>query len=196
MMADRWTDQRSSGISGLELRTSQNTEGDVSRILAKLEATGQSFTVARIVANSPALFRGFIYLSDAILTRSRLPADLRELCILRLAALREAPYEWAEHVAISERAGVTDAQREAVATGRLGGFDSDRRAALALVEKLAHGVDWSAEDWREARERFGDDGAVELVLLAGFYGGLVPMLTRALGLVPEDAAEPTPEATR
>jgi alkylhydroperoxidase family enzyme len=190
------SDRVAAGISGLRLRSSADTEGGVSRVLGKLEETGQSLTVSRLVANSRATFLGFVYLSDGLLTRSVLPRDLRELCILRLGTIKNAPYEFAEHVAISARAGVTDDDRVAIVAGELDRFGDDVRAAIVLVERLATGDDWTADDWRDARSRFGDDGAVELVLLAGMYGGLVPMLTRALGLDPEDARHPTTEAAR
>jgi len=176
------------GVSGLAERTTADTDGDVRRILEKLESTGQLLTVSRLVANSPALFRAFVLFSDGILTRSRLPGDLRELCILRLAALKDAEYEWAEHVGFSSRAGVTDEQRHALAEGRLPeGVDDDRLAALAAVEKLAEGGGWSAEDWDDLRARFGPDGAIDLVMIAGWYGGVVPVLTKALGLEPDNA---------
>jgi alkylhydroperoxidase family enzyme len=184
------------GHSGLRLRSAADTDGRVSRILAKLEQSGQSLTVSRLVANSAATFLGFVYLSDGLLTRSVLPRDLRELCILRLGTVKDAPYEFAEHVAISAGAGVTDEDRAAIVAGELDRFGDDVRAAVVLVERLATGDDWTADDWRDARARFGDDGAVELVLLAGMYGGLVPMLTRALGLDPEDARQPTTGAAR
>jgi alkylhydroperoxidase family enzyme len=176
--------------AGFPERTAADTEGSVSRILGKLEATSQLLTVSRMVANSPAVFPGFIYLSDGLLTRSKLPPALRELCILRLGHVKEAPYEFAEHVGFSNRVGVTDEDRAAIVAGELDRFDDDTRAAITLVERLATFDDLTTDEWAEARRRFGDEGAVDLLVLAAMYGGFVPIMTRGLGLDPADAAPP------
>ena len=66
----------------------------------------------------------------SILSEQSLDERLRELAILRVANLRRAEFEWDQHVGISQAAGVSREQLEAIAAGRIEAPCFDARAKL------------------------------------------------------------------
>jgi alkylhydroperoxidase family enzyme len=169
---------------GIPRRTSTDTAGDVARVLAKLEATGQDLTVNRILANASAVFRPYMLLASALMYEATLPADLRELVILHMAARRPNSYEWIEHDRIARRLGVPDDLIDALADGSPPDdrFEDAHHLAVALVDELLDGGEVSPSTFAAAAERWGVEGVIELLFTVGFWGGLVPLLLEGLGL--------------
>ncbi|MBW0464333.1 hypothetical protein O181_004048 [Austropuccinia psidii MF-1] len=60
--------------------------------------------------NNPSVAAGWNSLLGAIRSENSLPDDLRELLILRVAALNSAPYEWIAHEKVGRAAGLTTLQ--------------------------------------------------------------------------------------
>ena len=77
------------------------------------------------LARAPELFRRWTAFGGALLFGT-LPGRLRELVVLRTAARFDGPYEWAQHIELAEREGVSRAEIEAV-----GGDVSERVVASA-----------------------------------------------------------------
>jgi AhpD family alkylhydroperoxidase len=73
--------------------------------------------VLGLFAHHPELARAFLTFSAYLLTASTLPPQTRELAILRIAWRRRCRYEWAQHVRIARRAGVTDEEIEQIRSG-------------------------------------------------------------------------------
>jgi 4-carboxymuconolactone decarboxylase len=61
-----------------------------------------------MLANAPALVGPTLRLGGAILTESKLDPVLRELAILRVAALTGSEYEWVQHAAIARMLEIDD----------------------------------------------------------------------------------------
>ena len=74
------------------------------------------------LARAPELFRRWTAFGGALLFGT-LPGRLRELVVLRTAARFDGPYEWAQHIELAEREGVSRAEIEAVG----GDLSSERR---------------------------------------------------------------------
>src|SRR3990172_9149876 len=66
----------------------------------------------------------------SILGEQELESRLRELGILRIANLRQARYEWDQHVVIAGMAGVRPEQIESIAKGRIDAACFDPRERL------------------------------------------------------------------
>ncbi len=81
------------------------------RILA---ARGRVSPLYQVLLNSPPLADGWEQMLSAVRNRNSLPADVRELVILRVAVLNRARYEFEAHVPHARAAGVGDAQIEAL----------------------------------------------------------------------------------
>jgi alkylhydroperoxidase family enzyme len=179
------TDQPGPGPA-LQPRSSADTEGDVQRILGKLESTGNDLRVVRYVANSSTAFRPFILLSDALMSKSRLPAAVREAVVLHLAIKKANAYEWHEHQRIGRAAGITDNQLDAIRNGRLDGdlFSEQQLLAVAIADEILAGAGLSRARWEAAIAAWGIEGAMDLMLSVGWWGGLVPLLLESLDLQP------------
>ena len=168
----------------LPLRSSADTEGEVARVLGKLEESGNDLRILRLLANSNGMFRPFVLLADRLLRQSRVPPAARELVILHLAVRRAAPYEWDEHVPMSAAAGVTDEQRAAVAAGRVDDpavFAEPERLAMRAAGRIVDAT-LTQEDWDEIEGSLGTGAALDLVLTVGWWGAFVPTIIGALGL--------------
>lgn len=104
---------------------------------------------------------------------SSLDPVLREVVILRVAALTEAKYQAHEHHAVALRNGLSERKIEAVAKFPLG----DERDELSQFEEQLIGFVDAVVGTSTAPDRlfdpmyehFGDSQIVELVLIVGFY---------------------------
>lgn len=173
---------------GYELRTANDTDGDVRRVLEKLEATGQAQTILRLAANSPNVFRPFVLLANSLVNKATLGAGEREALVLHLAAREGAAYEVAAHVRPAAEAGLSQDQIELLLAGRglehLDAFTEAQQAALRLGDKVASGTALDDADWAEAHRHWGPDGALDLVFSVAWWAGFVLVFTRAIGLRP------------
>lgn len=141
---------------------------------AALGALGPPIMLFRMFARRPerawAIHGwGSYYLSR----RSALSLRQRELVIDRTTALCGAEYEWAIHVsAYAAKAGLTGAQVQSLARGDSGDGCWDAaadRAVLRAVDALHTESDLSDEQWADLVSAAGEDGALEVVLLCGWY---------------------------
>src|SRR5918999_3561391 len=82
----------------------------------RLEALwGTPPNLYRALANHPAIIAAWTEFANTLRNGTRTPRALRELVILRGAQLMRSPYEWAQHLRMARRAGVREAQIEALA---------------------------------------------------------------------------------
>jgi alkylhydroperoxidase family enzyme len=117
----------------------------------------------------------------------------RELIIDRTTALCGADYEWGVHVAVfAEKAGLTAAQIASLASGRPTDrcwSDGADTAVLRAVDELHVHNDLCDESWDALVAAVGDDGAVDLILIAGWYHA-ISFAARALRLPQEPNTPP------
>jgi alkylhydroperoxidase family enzyme len=124
----------------------------------------------------------------SILGEQELESRLRELGILRVAGLREARYEWDQHVVIAGAAGVRPEQIESIATGAIDAacFDARERLVLAAATELVKDANLSDATLEGLSRELPPRQVVELLLACGVYEALAKLMN-ALGLDPEDA---------
>ncbi|MFC4056859.1 carboxymuconolactone decarboxylase family protein [Planomonospora corallina] len=137
------------------------------------EGTGP-YNVFTTLARHPDLFRGWIAFGGALL-RGLLPDRDRELAILRTAHHRASAYEWAQHVRLARRAGLTDAEIEAVRSGGHEWADADR-LVLDVADELCARGDLTDRTWQAVCERYDEPRRIELVMLVAHYGMLAVVL--------------------
>jgi len=133
-----------------------------------LEAT-PPLNVFRMLLQAPTCMRGFMTLGGAILQRQQLDPRLRELAILRVAALSNAGYEWTQHVPIARAVGASDTEISAMESGAREGLDPVARAVVRFTEECVRDVRVSDPTFAEAREHLSEREVAELVLAIGFY---------------------------
>src|SRR5215475_10922514 len=98
-------------------------------IVEKNAMNGRVFNIFKVLAHHPQLVKRWTPFAGHILGKQSLPFRDRELLILRIGWLNQAPYEFAQHEQIALRGGLTAADIERVKQGPKGGWD-DREAAL------------------------------------------------------------------
>ncbi len=149
------------------------------RILAE---RGRISTLYRVLLNSPPVADGWEHLLTAIRNRSELPADLRELAILRVAVLNRATFEFDAHVPHALRAGVVQSGIDALRRDMLPpGFDERQSLVLALTDAMTRHVAVPADLMDRVQATFDDRLTVELVATIAAYN-MVSRLLVALGV--------------
>lgn len=123
----------------------------------------------------------------SILGEQQLDSRLRELGILRVAKLREARYEWDQHVVIAGSAGVRAEQIESIAKGRIDSacFDPRERLVLDAATELVQDATVSDETLQRLSRELTSREIVELLLACSVYEA-VGKLMNAVGLDPEE----------
>jgi len=147
--------------------------------------------VLGLFANHPALAKAFLRYNAYLLGRdSTIPPHIRELAILRVAWRRRCRYEWAQHVRIARRAGVTDAEIAMVRAGadaRAGAGDGYAPGheitalIIAAVDELDANSGLSDGIYQALADKFDDRQLMDLVFTIGTYG-LLAMAFNAFGL--------------
>jgi 4-carboxymuconolactone decarboxylase len=124
----------------------------------------------------------------ALRYRSVLPERVRELATLQVAAHHRSDFEWHAHAPIAAAAGLPAALVETVrAGGAVEPDDPAERAAAVVVTQLLTTGDVADDAWAGAVENLGEDGAVELTTLVGYYS-LLAMQMRVLRVPLPDGA--------
>jgi 4-carboxymuconolactone decarboxylase len=100
-----------------------------------------------------------------------LPDRLNELAILLVAEHWRSTFVWMSHKPLALQAGISEPATEAIRSGRDPHFnDPDCRAAFTLITELLETKSTSDATWTLARQTLGDDGTVNLIGIAGYYG--------------------------
>ena len=140
---------------------------------AKFEArteTGRLIGPFNAALLTPAISSAFIELAVAEQKNTSLGKRSREVIILTVGAVWQAPYELYAHCAVARHVGLSD---DAVRTLADGGLPKDLTAAEAVVHRVAralsleHRLDEAL--YREAEALLGADGIMETATLTGIY---------------------------
>jgi len=127
---------------------------------------------------NPAIASPFLDLQFAEQVHTSLSERVREVVILAVGAAWQADYELYAHLAVARKAGLSDdAARTLVAGGLPGDLTEDETVALRLTRQLStrHRVDESL--YREAEDRFGTKGLIDIAFLIGIYHSVCATLT-------------------
>ena len=122
------------------------------------------------MAHHPAVFRCQMETGMVLLGSGAIPAAERELVILRTAWLCRAPYEWAEHVALARRSGVTAQDIAMVRQGSTAtGWNDLRRTLMGAVEEMLDDRMMSDATWAALAAVWNERQLIELPALVGQY---------------------------
>jgi AhpD family alkylhydroperoxidase len=152
----------------------------------RLRRGGRLTPLDGMLLHSPPVADGWNSLLGAIRERSTLPADVRELVILRVAELNGADYEWAAHEPVARRVGLSAGQIAAVREGADdAALDERQRAALAYTDAMTREVEVPEQVFAALGGHFDQRQIVELTVTAGAYN-LVSRFLVALRIGVED----------
>ena len=162
-------------MSHLPLLPTTPQDPPLSDILAELRTiAGPDFefpNLYRVMGHSPDLLRAWIAFAWPLRLKATTERSLRELLILRGAQVCNAVFEWAHHVPMALKAGVSEQQIRALHEWQSAScFDARQRAALRVAEEVSAGPAASGEAIAELHSvGFNEAEVVELVLTASFY---------------------------
>jgi len=147
-------------------------------VVAPMAARRPVLNIFRTMLNHPDALRAFLGWGGYVLSkRNSLPAREREIVILRIGYLCGSGYEWTQHRAIGARAGLSEAEIEAVKRGADAECWSDAdRALLRACDELHREQFVSEPTWGALARHFDRRQCMDVVYTAGQYTQIAMML--------------------
>ena len=134
--------------------------------------------IFRLLANADTIFEPWARYGLALLRDTTVDPVVRELAILRVAALTPgAEYEWVQHEAIARGVGATDEQIAACRTGE--GAEGTDAVVLRFTEEVVRDATPSDDTFATMTQRFATQEVVELLLVIGQYMTLARVMATA-----------------
>lgn len=164
---------------------------DIQDLVGEIVAQrGEVLHLYQMLLHSPPITEGWLRFMTAVRQQASLSGALRELIIIRIALLNDAPYEAEQHRPFAIREGCTAEQIDALGDWeeRAELFDQGERIVLALTDQLTRQVRVDDSSWRAARERWNERELVELVTTIASYN----MVSRVLAALDIHSADPRP----
>lgn len=128
------------------------------------------------LTQTPEQLNGFLTYANS-LRSSPLSPKLRELAILTVGHLTSSRYEIAHHQSHGQKAGLTQAQLDAVPqfeTSPL--YDGMERAVMAFAKELTLQVKVSPQTWDKAATFLTEPELISLVLVVAWYNSGVRIM--------------------
>ncbi|HZD01421.1 MAG TPA: carboxymuconolactone decarboxylase family protein [Actinomycetes bacterium] len=164
-------------------------------LMARLVATavaratrGERPRVLTTLARHRRLFRWWLPFAGSLLLRSELPRADVELVVLRTACNCLSWYEWAQHVPLAGRAGLSPAAIGAVPSWADHDIWAGRqRALLAATDELHWRRTITDATWASLTAELRERELIELCMLVGHYE-MLAMALNSLGVEAEPGA--------
>jgi 4-carboxymuconolactone decarboxylase len=132
--------------------------------------------------HNPELARRLQKLGEHLRWQGKLPPRLKELAILVTARRWTCQHEWVMHSKLALEGGLAKEMVDAIAANREPKNLSDEEKAVYAFCHEVHATGRAGdESFREIQDRFGLDGALELIALNGYYT-LMAMVLNTAGL--------------
>lgn len=148
----------------------------------------KALNVLGAMAHHPALAQAFFTFNGHLLMTTTLSVRQRELLVLRVAAVRECGYEWAQHLFVARDAGLTDEEIGRIAYGPNAPFWSELDAAmLRAVDELIDGAIGTAT-WQTLAAELDTQQLLDLIFTVGAYDTLARMFSSLQLPIDDDIA--------
>jgi 4-carboxymuconolactone decarboxylase len=139
---------------------------------------GRVSELYQVLLNSPPIAHGWEKMLSAVRNKSSLSGDVRELCILRVAVLNNAPFEFNAHAPIALREGVPQALIDAVReTDIPASFTSVQKIALKLTDAMTRDIVVPDALFEEVKKLFNAQQQIDLVATIAAYNMVSRFLT-------------------
>jgi alkylhydroperoxidase family enzyme len=130
----------------------------------------KGLNVLGTLARHPALTRAFHTFDGHVLFATTLSVRQRELLVLRVAAVRAAEYEWAQHVVLARDAGLDGDEIARIAEGPgAPGWSPLERAMLCAVDELLGDAMIADATWAVLVRALDEQQLLNLVFTVGAY---------------------------
>jgi alkylhydroperoxidase family enzyme len=146
----------------------------------------KGLNVLGTLAVHPALARAFHTFNGHILFATTLSVRQRELLVLRVAALRDATYEWAQHAVLAADAGIDADEVAGVVEGPdAPGWSPFDAALLRAADELVADAAIGDATWKVLAADLDERQLMDLVFTVGAYDALA-MAFRSFGVELDD----------
>lgn len=125
--------------------------------------------IFRVIGRHPKMLESFSRLGGFLLSGKGFPPRERELVILRTGWRCGSVYEWGQHVVMSRREGITDAELARLRTPGLDGWADADRPLIAFADELCQTNTVTDATWDALAARFAEEQLIELTMLVGYY---------------------------
>ena len=143
-----------------------------------LEPFGERrLNIFRTLVRMPKAFEAFNRWGGYILSRrNSLPPREREIVILRTGYLCKSGYEWAQHVKIAKREGLSDAEIARIKQGANAGWSEADAALLRAADDLHADQFIGDKTWAALTAHFSESQRMDVVFTVGQYTQVSMML--------------------
>jgi 4-carboxymuconolactone decarboxylase len=140
--------------------------------------------------HNPELVGKLQKLGEHLRWKGKLPPRLKELAVLVTARRWTCQHEWVMHSKLALEAGLREDAVEAIAAGREPpGLSDEEKAVYAFCREVHATGRAGDQSFESVRNKFGLDGALELIALNGYYT-LMAMVLNTAGLPLPGNVEP------
>jgi len=144
--------------------TSTLSPADKSALVANLPE------IVRTMLRHPDLFARQVDIGIQLLAQGRLAPRDRELAILRMGWLCQAPYQWGEHILVAKKLGITSDEIERIIVGsEAPGWSALEAAILKATDELYENAMISDATWAVLAKHLDDQQLIELPIVVGQY---------------------------
>lgn len=145
-------------------------------------AFDKPINIHKTLARHHKLLKRWMVFASHVLNKSTFPARERELAILRVGWLCNAEYEWAQHVVIGKKAGLTDEEIERIKQGPdADGWSGPDQSLLRATDELVVDAFISDAVWSKLQKAYDDQQIIDFIFAVGNYN-LVSMALNSLGV--------------
>ncbi len=132
------------------------------------------------------LWRGHIALKQAVVNATTMDPWLREVLIMRVAALAKCEYELHHHISISANLGFTPEQQQAILGQDYAILTEEERAVAEFTDEVVTLLAPTDATFNKARDLFGDALICEMTVIIASYWGTA-MMIGVTGVEPDHA---------
>jgi alkylhydroperoxidase family enzyme len=133
----------------------------------------KGLNVLGMLAQHPALAVAYNTFTGHILFGTTLSPRQREMLILRVASVRQAIYEWKQHVVLASEAGLTTDEVTRIQLGADAiGWSSLDGALISAVDELVRDARVTDQTWEVLAAHLDVQQLMDLVFTVGAYDAL------------------------
>jgi alkylhydroperoxidase family enzyme len=174
-----WSEEVRAGLAALQ-------PPDAKYELRREKDAPKALNALGTLARHPKLMHAFHSFNGHILTSTTLTPRERELLVLRVGHVRDAVYEWKQHVVVGRQAGLTDDEIARIAVGPdAPGWTPIDAAMLRAVDELLADAMVTDETWAVLAASLDEQQLMDLVFTVGAYDVLA-MAFRSFGVQVDD----------
>jgi 4-carboxymuconolactone decarboxylase len=151
---------------------------EVAETFAKMEVREAAvLNLWKMAAHSPSTLLHLIRLGNSLLSKTRLDPKLREIAILRTAAITDCDYERSQHIIFGKEMGVTDEQLGAIKDWENSSvFTGTEQAVLRFTDEVSKNLRVKDETFSNLAQHLDQGMIMELAQTVGFYGLIARIL--------------------